>query len=90
MKMKRRWRVENRGVVTSTVGGVSDPASRGPYLMEEMDDGTYELSLGGGEALRLSQIALAQHVEDGDLIFLDHDWPPCQDEMPMTTKRAVG
>ncbi len=88
--MKKRWRVENRGVVTSTVGSVSDPASRGLYIMEEMDDGTYELSRRSGEALRLSLMAVAQHVEYGDLIFLDHDWPPCQDEMPMTTKRAVG
>ncbi len=87
--MKKRWRVENRGIVTTTVGRESIPASRGPYLMEEMDDGTYELSQGDGEALRLSPMAVAQHVKSGDLFFLDNDWPQYQGDRPMPTRRAA-
>ncbi len=90
MKMKRRWRVENRGVITNTTDDAAIPVSRGLYIMEEVDDQMYELSRGGEPTFKLTLMAVAQHVEYGDLIFLDHDWPPCQDEMPMTTKRAVG
>ncbi len=88
--MKKRWRVENRGVITSTTDDAAIPASRGLYVMEEIDDQMYELSRGGEDTFRLTLMAVAQHVEYGDLIFPDHDWPPIRDDMPVSPKRAVG
>jgi hypothetical protein len=74
--MKKLWRVEIRGIVTFTVDNKPATALRGLYIMEEKEDEMYELSRGGEPTFRLTLMAVAQHVEYGDLIFLDHDWPP--------------
>lgn len=88
--MKKRWRVEIRGQVTFTVDNVPAPVSRGLYIMEEVDEGIFALSRGGETTFELTLMAVAQHVEYGDLIFPDHDWPPYRDDRPISAKRAVG